>query len=499
MIAFCPIFIGQSNALTKGRAMTKSSGEPKQAYSDSEVLDAAFRIEHTTDNGQPALDLFLQTFELVDRDARIWHAHPERAWPLLATITPTRIIMRPIHANPHRVQYLNQKNGRFGIVIYEDGHENDLPDEAEEAALSIAERLPYGLFDPPGDGLGLPKDLDAVWQTLSRVQGTEILVVSRKRATALTEGVICIREDELDKLRRKFNRTKTAGRKLVRQTKQSVVHDDVLTKLDPEKFRRVIQVNHPLVEVRRETAAEAKRRAQGDGWETEAVREIVQRLPNLAKQAPRDLMMLHAEIERATLAKVIEKYDELLGKTTQERHWQTFFEQNKLVLCMVFARPVELLHTQFHAKPSTITGAGAQIGDFLFGELGQALAIVEIKKPGTELVQGKAYRGEEVFGPSAELSGAMTQVLYQQSELRQRWTQHTSDTEGLRSWKPDVIKCVVIAGSTLTEPVKRRSFEVFRNSCKDVEVVTFDELLNKLKLLHKYLTPPEKPADDVPF
>ena len=68
LIACCPIFIEQSNAVTKGRAMTKSSGEPKQAYSDSEALDAAFRIEHTTDNGQPALELFLQTFELVDRD-----------------------------------------------------------------------------------------------------------------------------------------------------------------------------------------------------------------------------------------------------------------------------------------------------------------------------------------------------------------------------------------------------------------------------------------------
>ncbi len=144
--------------------MTKVSGEPKQTFSDSDVLDAAFRIEHTTNNGQPALDLFLQTFVLVDRDARIWHAHPESAWPLLATITPTRIIMRPIHANPHRMQYLNQKNGQFGIVIYEDGHENDLPDEVKEAALSVEVRLPYGLFDTLGDGLGLPKELDAVWQ-----------------------------------------------------------------------------------------------------------------------------------------------------------------------------------------------------------------------------------------------------------------------------------------------------------------------------------------------
>lgn len=478
--------------------MTKSSGEAKQGYSDSEVLNPTFRIEHTTDNGQPALNLFLQTFKLVDRDARIWHAHSERAWPLLATITPTSIIMRPIHANPHRVQYLKHKNGRFGTVIYEDGNENDLPDVADEAALSIAGRLPYGLFDPLQDGLGLPKDLDAVWQTISHVQGGEILVVSRKRATALCDGMICIREDELDKLRRKFNRTKTAGRKLIRQTKRSVVHDDVLTKLDPEKFRRLIPDNHPLVPVRRETAAEAQRRAQGGG-ETEAVREIVKRLPNLAKQAPHDLMMLHAEIERATLAKVIEKYDEQLGKSNQEKHWQTFFEQNKLVLSMVFARPVELLHTQFHAKPSTITGAGAQIGDFLFGERGQALAIVEIKRPGTDLVQGKAYRGKEVFGPSPELSGAMTQVLYQQSELRQHWMGHTNGDERLRRWKPDVIKCIVIAGTTPTESVKRRSFEVFRNSCKDVEVVTFDELLNKLKLLHKYLTPPEKLADDIPF
>ena len=479
--------------------MKNSFMEPKRAYSDSEVLDAAFRIEHTTDNGQPALDLFLRTFELVDQDARIWNAHPEGAWPLLATITPTKIIMRPIHANPHQVQYLSQKNGRFGIVIYEDGHENDLPDDAEKAALSIAVRLPYGLFDLPGDGLGLPKNLDAVWQNLSRVQGTETLVISRKRATALVEGEICIREDELDQLRRKFNRTKEAGRKLIRQTKQSVVHDDVLTKLDPEKFRRVIQVSQSLVQVRSETAAEAKRRAQGDGWGTDTAREIVKRLPNLAKQAPRDLMMLHAEIERATLTTVIEKYDEMLKKTTKERHWQGFFEQNKLVLSMVFARPVKLLHTQFHAKPSTITGAGAQIGDFLYGELGQALAIVEIKRPGTELVHIKAYRGKEVFGPSFELSGAMTQVLYQQSELRQRWTQHTSDTEELRAWKPDVIKCIVISGTMPTEPVKRRSFEVFRNSCKDVEVVTFDELLNKLKLLHKYLTPPKTPEDDVPF
>lgn len=478
--------------------MTAISEESKQAYSDSEVLNAAFRTEHTIYNGQPALNLFLRTFELVDQDGAIWHACPEVAWPLLATITPTRVIMRPIHANPHRMQYLRQKNGQLITVIYEDGHELHLPDDAADAARSLVERLPYELFDPPEAGLGLPKYLDSVWQTLSRIHGISTLLVSRKRATALTESMICIKEDELDKLRRKFNRIKTAGRMQVRQSKQSQVYEELLTKLDPVKFRRLIPVAQSSVLFRYESFAEAKTRTLVDE-DSDTVRKIVQRLPKLAKQTQSDLMKLHAEIERTTLATVIGKYDELLNKTTQEKHWQTFFEQNKLVLSMVFSRPVELLHTQFHAKPTTLTGAGAQIGDFLFGELGQALAIVEIKKPGTKLVQGNAYRGAEVFGPSAELSGAITQVLHQQSELRQRWPQLTQDTESLRPWKSDVIRCVVIAGSTPSESVKRRSFEVFRNSCKDVEVVTFDELFNKLKLLHKYLSPTETPVDDVPF
>jgi hypothetical protein len=53
----------------------------------------------------------------------------------------------------------------------------------------------------------------------------------------------------------------------------------------------------------------------------------------------------------------------------------------------------------------------------------------------------------------------------------------------------DAIKCVVVAGTLPTDPIQLRSFEVFRNACKDVDVVTFDELLAKLEFLEKYLTP----------
>jgi hypothetical protein len=213
-------------------------------------------------------------------------------------------------------------------------------------------------------------------------------------------------------------------------------------------------------------------------------------------EAPHELMMLHAEIERVTLAKMIEAFKAKLASSLTESHWQGFFEQNKLVLSMAFARPVELTHTQFHARGSTLTGAGAQIGDFLFKEYGQALAIVEIKTPDTALLQGTAYRGQDVFGPNSELSGAVTQVLYQQSELKQRWMTHANDNPALRQSGADVIKCVIVAGRLPTDPSRLRSFEMFRNACKNVDIVTFDELLAKLEFLGEQLTPKPEP---IPF
>lgn len=463
----------------------------QQPFSDQDVQETSFRMEAATEGTELARKLFLRTYRLADTHARTWHAMPEEDWPLLATILPNRIIMRPIHVNPHAQRYLMPKNGRFTTVIYVDDYDDELLDDAEAAALRIALRLPWGLFDPPGNGLGLNRDLDPVWQGLSRIQNADVLVINRLQEMHAKDGVISISTKEVDKLRRAFNRVTTNGRKLIRQTKQGIVHDDLLTKLDPERFQRVVQVKPPLVEGRREGAKQAAVRERAERRTN--VLAVRNQLGKLVTEAPQELMMLHAEIERVTLAKMIAAFKAKLASKLTELHWQTFFEQNKFVLSLAFARPVELTHTQFHAKGSTLTGAGAQIGDFLFKEYGQALAIVEIKTPETTLLQGSAYRGQDVFGPNSELSGAVTQVLFQQSELRQRWVTHVHDNPALRVSSADVIKCVVVAGRMPTDPSKLRSFEVFRNACKDVDIVTFDELLAKLEFLEKQLTPKPEP------
>jgi len=470
---------------------TDGAAVAPQPFTDDEVLEASFRLEASADGIEPGRKLFLRTYRLADAEARTWHAMPEEDWPLLATILPSRIIMRPTHVNPHALRYLTPKNGRFTTVICIDDYDSELPDDAEAATSHIEQRLVWDFFDPPNSGLGLNKNLDSLWQGLSRLQHSTVLEFTRRPQIHAKDGVISIGLSEVDRLRRDFNRIATSGRKLIRQAKQGVVHDDLLTRLDPERFRRVVQVSPPLVEVRREGVKQAAARERAERRSN--VQAVRKQLGQIVTEAPKELMLLHAEIERVTLAKMIDAFKEKLNSKLTEQHWQTFFEQNKFVLSMAFTRPVELTHTQFHAKGSTLTGAGAQIGDFLYKEYGQALAIVEIKTPETALLHGTAYRGKEVFGPTSELSGAVTQVLFQQSELRQRWMTHEHDNPALRQSGADVIKCVVVAGRMPTDPSKLRSFEVFRNACKDVDIVTFDELLAKLEFLEKQLTPAPDP------
>jgi hypothetical protein len=455
---------------------------------------AQFKVQNATEMGEPAKKLYLKTFEPIDRDISLWQERPESSWPLLATVLADRIIMYPIHANPHTKRYLRPKHGRFTTVIYEDNANGELPSDPQQAAAYVALRLASNIFEMPGDGLGLIKDLDTVWQALSLIPQAEILVIGRKSKMRLDGRKVFIDQNELDSLRRAFNRTKTRGRDIIQRTKHGFVYDEVLTKIYPEKFQRIERKTPPLVQIRSESAVQTTTRERAERRTN--VQTVRNQVDVLAVEAPTELLKLHAEIERATLTAMIGKYRDMLEKKLGEAHWQRFFEQHKFVLSLAFARPVELSHTQFHAQGSGLTGTGAQIGDFLFKEQGQALAIVEIKTPDAPLMLTTPYRKPHVFAPHSELSGAITQVLHQQSEVRTRWHGHANDNPSLRSSRADVIRCIVLAGRRPVEEHELRCFEVFRNACKDVEVVTFDELLLKLEYLQQHLQPV---PEEVPF
>ncbi|AZD86921.1 hypothetical protein C4K14_4099 [Pseudomonas chlororaphis subsp. aureofaciens] len=464
-------------------------------YTYSEALTPAFRTEEGIADGMPYRNLFLQTFVRSQTSTEHWLAQPEKDWHLLARVLPHQIVMFPVFTNPLAQRYLRPRHGRFKTVIYEQRFKESLPDTQRDLTAFIESCLPWNTFNPCDYGLGLISELDEIWLGLSHLPNVDTIVLAHESSLRVKDNTVWIAEEEVERIRRAFKRTMRKMRDVVKQTKTAHIRNALLASLNPDRFPPIVQVDSDgqLVEVRLDRGRQSLQAARSQRRST--MKAVHSNVGRLAIEAPVELIELHAEIERVTLARMIEQYESMLEKSLSETHWQKFFERNVFILTMLFARPVRLLHSQFHAQGSGLDGAGAQIGDYLFAEQGFAMAIVEIKKPSSPLMRTTAYRNKDVFAPDSELSGAVTQVLYQQSKLHETWLVHQVRPE-LRDSRPDAIRCVVIAGTMPIDEGPRRSFEVFRNACKNVEVVTFDELLGKLRLLLSHLTPREVSEDD---
>ena len=123
-------------------------------------------------------------------------------------------------------------------------------------------------------------------------------------------------------------------------------------------------------------------------------------------------------------------------------------------------------------------------------------AIVEIKKPQTKLLR-KTPIQRGVFSPSTELSGAISQVLEQKYRFERDIARIKEDSR-IYDIETYSVHCCLIIGKTPSGVEHQKSFELVRRNSKDVDVVTFDELLGKLKELSQFLSPDQaKPATQI--
>jgi hypothetical protein len=133
-----------------------------------------------------------------------------------------------------------------------------------------------------------------------------------------------------------------------------------------------------------------------------------------------------------------------------------------------------------------IDGTGEKITDFLFkNSLTNNVGIFEIKRPATALVSKKSYR-TGVFGPSKELAGSITQVLDQRYQL-QKSLLAKKDSSRDYSLEQYSLRCCLIVGTVPDGDDEKKSFELIRNELKDVDVVTYDELFEKLVQLRDFM------------
>lgn len=195
---------------------------------------------------------------------------------------------------------------------------------------------------------------------------------------------------------------------------------------------------------------------------------------------------------------VIEEFKVLMGRTADsnatEKKWQAFLNKHSWIFSHIFSFPIILFQDEAYVGGKNLSNKNGKLNDFLVkNNLTDNVAFIEIKTHKTELIKkGKPYRGTDVFGLSDDLSGGISQVLNQRDNFQKHYATIKMETE--EPFETYNSKCVVLMGEIKGLSKKQlRSFELVRSNSKDVEIITFDELLARIESLQKLIQGKVKP------
>jgi hypothetical protein len=194
------------------------------------------------------------------------------------------------------------------------------------------------------------------------------------------------------------------------------------------------------------------------------------------------LAHLDAAVNLSRMQALVREWRDMFSNS-DESYWQNELTTSPWVIAQAFSAPVFLFQSKAFVGGKLIDRSGGSEADFLYEKkLTGSVAIVEIKTPDMDLLRSTAYRGG-VFPPSADLTSAVAQTLHYRESLLREADRLENRSESVRVIGP---RCVLIAGSieSLDEDEDRlRSFELFRGELRNVELITFDELIQKVQLL----------------
>lgn len=165
-----------------------------------------------------------------------------------------------------------------------------------------------------------------------------------------------------------------------------------------------------------------------------------------------------------------------------ETLWQNFFTENSWILSQLFSYSMILLQERAYLGGKGIENTGGNIVDFIYqNQLTNNVAVVEIKTPGTQIVTSQ-YR-TNAYSISEDVSGAVVQTLNYKKELQENYDQLVNESHNeFNVFNPE---CLLVLGSIEGENLdgdRMKSFELFRSNCRDIKLVTFDELFEKVRL-----------------
>jgi hypothetical protein len=405
----------------------------------------------------------------------------------LLNVAPEMVRIYPLHVRADRENYLQPRYGALESIALSRRIESPYPMPATvEDVEELLEMLPDGFSRDYRLGLGLLWEYRSICEALGDQGQVQLLIVHQGNEATFTPPTFVLGIRRFHEMRKEINRISARYQRDARRDKQLHAYHELFYAADPGLFPRL----------KKTLRADAIADATSGGRDTvmlskrdrrAAVGLVRSNLDALAASETDALLTLKGEIEQVTLQQLIERFDEMLEKGLAESRWQSFLTNNPFILSLAFAVPAIIVEGQAYAGGKRLNGRGGKVADFLCASASTGnLAIVEIKKPGTDLLSHSAYRGDDVFAASAELSGTISQVLDQRVKLQRELPalKEASDRYDIHDFG---IRCIVVAGRTPNEAPRRRSLELLRNAFTGVTVITFDELLARLKEIHDAL------------
>lgn len=409
---------------------------------------------------------------------------------LLAHVSPSELIMFPRVSAAYRSTFLDPKYDQIvRIRIPGDWNIPESIGEFEE----LLEALPVGFSRRAARGLGLKWENRLIIEVIEGTTTAAELQLVEGDEASFSGETFTIGRRLFDRVRKGMSQIGRRSQARALQDRRLLAHNEIMHPINEKLFPKLHRQVRPgeIFELVQLSTRDQRR----DERDLAAVTNLIrQDAPQIARENPQTLLELRSEIERVTLAELIGRFEALLERNPDERTWQTFFEAHPFVLSIAFPHPVLLIRGQAHVGGTTIDGRGESIADFLFRQgLTGAVAIVEIKTARTRLLQKTPFRGN-MHAPHADLCAAISQTLDQRAELTTNFharARHPS-MEGTHVGH---VNCLVVAGRNPDTADKRRSLDLFRSATKDVAVVTFDELLEKLRAIHRAMSAGGKDAE----
>src|SRR5258708_415067 len=179
----------------------------------------------------------------------------------------------------------------------------------------------------------------------------------------------------------------------------------------------------------------------------------------------------------------------ITSQSTDEKWWQDFFESNKWIFG--YGLNYQILgqqQDQPHYGGTKVDGTGGQKGDYLTSTVGDLnfTVLVEIKTPDTPLQGNKEIRSG-AWSLSKHLTDAVVQIqanidVWDKQGSRQPYNVDKLEKKNIFTIQP---KGIVVIGqlNQLDNRSKRESFQRFRKSLHGIDILTFDELLNRARFI----------------